>query len=214
MLENLNSPSATQGGDNAAAETISRKDLDLAWLAGIVDGEGCISAYWWKQTNPACPDNHSMRVSLQLSNTNAAMIRRVTEICTTHDISFGLTANKSRGRGVIERPCVTVVIMGKGRLLKLLPLLVPHLTAKRRQAELALELIAYRESLAVVGRESKGRFAGMSLRDDERINSLIQQLKDAKWEDDDILSFSRRPSTVFGESSTTLRSPSAGELAA
>lgn len=207
MLETLDSLSDTHGGDNSAAETISRKDLDLAWLAGIIDGEGCISAYWWKQTNPSCRGNHSIRVGLNISNTNSSMIRRVTEIMVAHAVSFNLTASKSRGRGVIERSCVSVVVMGKARLTKLLPLLIPHLTVKRMQAILALELIAYRESLAVHGREGKGRFNGMSLRDDERINSLIKQIKDEKWADDDILSFSRRPGKVFGESSTTIRSP-------
>ncbi len=205
MLETPEYPVATQVGENATVGSISRKDLDLAWLAGIVDGEGCIAAYWWKQTNPRNRNNHGMRVMLSVSNTNPDLIRKMSEILVANDVQFNFSASVSRTKGprASERPCVALVVMGKGRLSKLLPLLIPHLTAKLKQAQLALELIEYRESLAAHGRDNSHRFAGLDLRQDVKINDLMDQIKQEKRTVSSVLEFSRKPSEVFGKSSTT-----------
>ena len=203
MLETLNSPHATQGGENAAAESISKKDRCSAYLAGIVDGEGCIHARFGKQTNPKCKGNNTLRVGLTIYNTHPLIIKKVTECLIELGIKFTVIA----GKRAVDRPGANVVVEGKGRLQKLLALIAPHLSAKQKQAELALELIAYRESLAIHGRESKGRFGNMKLSDDTQIKKLVEMIKREKHEYPSVFYYPRRPNQIFAESSTTLRSP-------
>lgn len=204
MLETLNSPEATQGGENASAETISRKDVCSAYLAGIVDGEGCIHARFATQTNPKARNRNTLRIAVSVYNTHPALIKRVTECLILLDVPFTVVA----GQRAAERPGASVGVEGKGRVCNLLQILLPYLTAKRTQAELVLELIAYRESLATRAYGIKGRFEGMNLQEDETIQKYLKQISAEKRNYANVLNFPRKPNYVFGESSTTLRSPS------
>jgi len=183
--------------DEQAMRKVSEKNL--AWLGGILDGEGCVGAYWWKQTNPKCRDNHGMRVSVQISNTHPLIIEKITEVLVDLGVPFSYeSAQRTRFEGR-EKPTVTVNVMGKARLLKLLPTIIPYTTAKRRQCELALELIQYRESLATHNRVgTKGRFGNMNLRDDDNINRLMEEIKREKKEFPSVLDYSRFRGAIFG----------------
>lgn len=205
MLETLDSPSATQGGENALAETISRKDVCSAYLAGIVDGEGCIHARFATQTNPKARGRNTLRIAVSVYNTHPALITRVTECLILLDVPFTVVA----GNRANERPGASVNVEGKGRVDSLLRILLPYLTAKKSQAELVLELIAYRESLATRAYGIKGRFEGMNLQEDITIQSYLKRISAEKRNYASVLDFPRKPNLVFGESSTTLRSPSA-----
>jgi hypothetical protein len=204
MLESLDSPTSTHGGENLAAESISRKDVCAAYLAGVMDGEGCIHARFGRQTNPRYRGGNTLRIGVTIYNTHHALVRRVTECLTFLEVPFSMSAT---GRKNNEKPGVNVVVEGKGRTAKLLNILLPYLSAKKMQAVLALELIAYRESLAVKLPGLKGRFGKANLQEDEKILSLIRQIKREKSDFPSILEFSRLPNRVLGESSTTLRSP-------
>lgn len=205
MLEEPVYPISTQGGENLTVGQISRKDLCAAWLAGAIDGEGCIFARWGTQTNPGYKGDKRLRISVTIYNTHPLFIRKVTECLLALGVSFNAPACNRKASG--ERAGIQIVIEGKGRLRKLLPAVIPHLSGKRKQAELALELIEYRESLAIDGREAKGRFGNMDLRSDVRINALIAEIKSEKWEHPSVLNYSRKPNALFGESSETLRPP-------
>ena len=205
MLEQLDRSSGTHGGKNPATEPISRKDLLAAWLAGAVDGEGCFHARWGTQTNhnrgPGSDDKR-LRISLTIDNTHHLFIRKVTECLLALDVRFNTPANAARPNNR-SRAMIQIVIEGKGKLLKLLPAIIPHLANKKRQAELCLELIRYRESLAAAGRDGSYRFRNMNLRSDPKIAWFMGEIKREKWDIPNILSFSRKPNTLFGESSET-----------
>lgn len=203
LLETLESPTATQGGENAAAESISRKDICSAYLAGIIDREGCIHAYFKKQTNPKARHCTTFTTAVTIWNTHPEMIRRVTE----HLIEIGVPFVASLSRNGDKRKGIQVVIQGKGRLKKLLECILPYLSSKRKQAELALRIIEYRESLAERFTGRKGRFEFMSLQEDPTLRELIDALREEKHNYPSVENFSRQANRVFGESSTTLRSP-------
>lgn len=209
LLEEPEYPISTHGGENLTVGQISRKDLCAVWLAAAIDGEGCIFARWGTQTNPnrgEASSDRRLRVSVTIYNTHPLFIRKVTECLLALDVRFNAPAcgrNTPRANGSKDRPGIQIVIEGKGRLYKLLPAIIPHLSAKKRQAELALELIQYRESLAIKGRESKGRFGNMNLRDDANIARLIAEVKREKHDFPSVLEYSREPNVLFGESSET-----------
>jgi hypothetical protein len=208
MLEELAYPIGTHGGENPTVEQISRKDLYAAWLAGAIDGEGCIFARWGTQTNlkSAAVNDRRLRVSVTIYNTHPVFIRKVTECLLALDVRFNAPAcgrNTPRANGQNDRPGIQIVIEGHGRLCKLLPAIIPHLSAKRRQAELALSLVEYREKLAIAGRTSKGRFGTLDLREDTFIAMCIAEIKREKHDFPSVLGYSRKPNELFGESSET-----------
>jgi hypothetical protein len=183
-----------------ATETISRKEA-VAWLAGIMDGEGCVHAFWAKQmphmTGPG------MRVNVLIGGCHPELIARVTQVLKAVEVGFNLQAfTPSGGR----KPAAQVVIAGKGRVKKLLLLLMPYLTEKRHQAKLALELIAYREGLAgnlIYGKSREGK---IGLHNDPVIVEGIAKIKAAKQDVPNMLQFSRQSNQVLGsQSSETLR---------
>lgn len=205
MLETLKSPIGTKIGENPTAESISRKDVWTAWLGGLIDGEGCICAIPWKQTNPAYRFKRSLRVSVTIHNTHPLIIKRATEVLLDLGVKFCLTVSGKKGC----KQGASVVIVGNGRVTKLLTLVLPYLTAKRRRAELVLDLLAYRESLAIAGRQSKGRFGDLRLWEDPKILSIVEEIKKETHDYPSVLNFSRKPNEPFGESSTTTRLPQA-----
>lgn len=203
MLESLDSPSATQGGENATAESISRKGVCAAWLAGAFEGEGCVFAYFKRQTNRNSTHRMTLTVGATIYNTHPLFIKRVTECLVELGIPFVCVAGKRK----TDRPGVSVAIQGKGRARKFFEVLLPYLASKRQQAVLALQLIAYRETLVARNHGPKGVFQNMPLEADQTIKGLCERIKREKHEYESVFNFSRQANTIFGESSTTLRSP-------
>jgi len=200
MLEQLDSPSSTHGGENLQAESISRKDTDIAYLAGIIDGEGCIYAGF---RNVAESNNLTVRVTVY--NTHPFIIRRVTEILLALQVPFYVS---NPGGPKVSKPGVTVVVGGKGRVAKLLEIVIPYLTAKRRRAELVLELIKYREALAIkYGGHKDQKWVGVSFQGDLIIKALVEDIRKEVHEYPSVLQFSRQANRPFGESSEILRLP-------
>lgn len=202
MLEQLNNVLATHGGEDATPESISRKDTNLSWLAGFIDGEGCI----WAGTR-VVNGGVKLIILVTITNANPLAIRKVTEILSSYGVGFSIQAmqpkSKSRAQG-------TVRVEGKGRVSKLLALIIQYLVVKRRRAELMQELIEYRTSLAnnYTGNltDDSAKFV-KTVANDTHIQYLIGQLKDETNNYPSVLDFSRKPNIPFGESSETIRLP-------
>lgn len=179
-------------------ETISRKEA-IAWLAGIMDGEGTIHAFWGKQQ--AHMTGPGMRVNVLIGGCNPRLLHRVSTFLQQLEVGFSSQAFKPRGG---RKQALQIVIAGKGRVKKFLELVSPYLTEKRDQALLALKLIEYRESLNhTYGVQGEKKY---TLHEDPTIISLIQHIKDDKVKDYGIHKLSRKPSEELGgQSSETIR---------
>lgn len=197
MLEQLVSADNTHGGEEVAAESISRKDVNLAWLGGIIEGEGCIFAGFRN-----IQEDNNLTVRVTVYNTNPFIIRRITEILMECEVPFYISSPCGPAK---SKPGVTVVIGGKGRVKKVLNLVMPHLYAKRRRAQLTIELIDYRESLAGPGK--RATWHGVSLKGDTTIKNYIDAIREEVHNYPSVLGFSREAGHLFGESSETLRLP-------
>jgi hypothetical protein len=202
MQESLDSLSTTQGGNNVEAESTRRKDTnpDLAWLGAMIEGEGCIFAGF---RNLKTDNNLTVRITVY--NTHPLIIRRTTEILCSLGVQFYISAPHAPK---ISKPGVTVVVGGKGRVKKLLILLLPYLYAKRKRAQIALELIEYREQLALKYSGNRNtKWNGVSFQGDPTIKKLIEDLRNEVHNYPSVLDFSRQANRPFGESSETLRLP-------
>ena len=201
MLEHLKSSFGTHGGKNPMTETISRKEA-IAWLAGLLDGEGCIHAYWQQPSNGMV--GPGMRVRVNFSGTHPTLIHRITRILKSMKFKFCIATHS---RGDKWKAYAEVIISGKSSVRRLLNMLLPYLTEKKEQAELMLDLISYRESLAKTG-QVKGRTGSLplGLHNDPQMRNKVDALREAKRNYTSILKFSRRAGEEFGsQSSETLR---------
>ncbi len=121
--------------ENAQDWTISR-DAKLAWLAGVIDGEGYIGVAF----------HHGDKIVKRLTivNLDYSLLRRVSLIYAELGLNFHYSLVNTNGG--TRRP-MSITITTWGSLKKILTMLMPYFTAKRDQAKTMLEFIAYRFSL-------------------------------------------------------------------
>jgi hypothetical protein len=108
----------------------------LAWLAGIIDGEGHMSA----KMRPPGRGRRGRTVAFQVNvrNTDAGMIR---EVCAILDaIGVGYFVGCYRQRHGNYKPLHSVTVAGRPRAMRLLTTVMPWLVTKRPHAELILKI--------------------------------------------------------------------------
>ena len=109
------------------------KRIDLAYLAGILDGEGSICI---TRTKPKGLYKHSRyTLAINITNTNEWLIRWI-------DFNFKGTINRTRLPS--RRDCWRWQVHSS-KAVEFLRLLLPYLKIKKPQAELALMFLARRK---------------------------------------------------------------------
>jgi len=122
------------------------KTTDLAYLAGIIDGEGSIYI-----GNFSCNPHTKLpyyQTSMQVTNTDEALIRWLQE-------TFGGLVN-GKSKENTDRPRRTAFVWTATgeRLTHLCELLMPYLICKKRQAEIMLKMRAtFTKNGATKGRQ-------------------------------------------------------------
>lgn len=110
-------------------------DVEVGWLSGLFDGEGCISLHW--QHVPSVSGYPVPGYRLFVSNTCKALLDRGYEIT-------GLGKVRARKGKYAEHYLQGYVwdISRRNDILTMLKLMHPWLIAKKRQAEIAIEFIS------------------------------------------------------------------------
>ncbi len=118
--------------------------LDIRYVAGLVDGEGCISIYVEKRAPRSGQKRPAVVVHFTVEMTHAGIIQALHE-------QFGGSIyhrKTSRNPNAKERYCWNI---SQRSAVPLLKRLLPHLRVKKQQAELALKLMCltqiYRNTL-------------------------------------------------------------------
>jgi len=118
--------------------------LDVAWLAGIIDGEGCFSvAFGGKRRRGVSPKfyvgNNSMTLMLKA--------QRIVEEITGR--AYLIRARDQRTNPIV----FTMEVARQGSLIAVIEEILPHLTVKKTQAQEVLlfcrERVARRASLGL-----------------------------------------------------------------
>lgn len=126
-------------------ETIGNQPLsalsELGWLAGIIDGEGCLQLAKQKYRNI-----YHFRPQLSVSNTNPIIIQEIVRIANKNGLPVYVM---DRGYATKNSLCTvqTLQIMGLKRMEHWLSVLAPYIVGKRQQVEIIREYIKYRLSL-------------------------------------------------------------------
>jgi hypothetical protein len=150
VLEQPGYPEIPQS-ENAQVRPISR-EVDLAWLAGIIDGEGNIH-----NSVQVKDDNAYFVPKLRITNTDLRMIKKVSEIYVREDIVFFYALNsvkRYKNKKDTWRNQMEITIASQGGIKKLLSLVLPYLVNKRRMAELMIETVKWVQAQPYRGRNS------------------------------------------------------------
>ena len=110
--------------------TVADKQLDLAYLAGLFDGEGCI--FVQKVDRGGVIPNYIVRV--QICMTNKQVIDKV------HDDWGGFYLIHKKDQKNPKHKRAYELVWTSKRACTLLDALLPHMEVKRREAELAMQL--------------------------------------------------------------------------
>ena len=106
---------------------------DFAWLAGIIDGEGCIRS-WYQMQYRKHRKYPRLMVGLHIVNTDARMISKIYEIFL-HQLGY-TKMEPAKGR---RRTRYSWHVVGR-QLWVALSLVLPYLVTKKEQGELAIDL--------------------------------------------------------------------------
>lgn len=164
---------------NAQVETISR--VDLAWLAGILEGEGHIVLFYL---------NNKTRIgaNLGVTNSDARMIKRVSEIFSAMNITYYYTL-KSPSKRNSKRFVLTITVAGFTSCRRLSNAVMPYLVSKKDQAMTMVEYCNYRLALhnkrksinANLEKRNNGRFDKSDIQKlTEKDHYYWQKLRDLK----------------------------------
>lgn len=107
----------------------SYNNEDLAYLAGLVDGEGHISLH--KHKSPACKRGYSYRVVLCITNSQTSLL-------TYLQNKFGGRIDK-QGKSAFSGRQIYSLRFNVELMKELLPKLLPYLVLKKPEAQIILE---------------------------------------------------------------------------
>lgn len=143
---------------NVSVRPISR-EVDLAWLAGIVDGEGNLDASVQEKKCGKTRRNY-FQPKVRITNTDVRMVQAVSEIYVREGIRFFYAINsvkRYKNRQPTWRNQLEITVSAKVHIVVLLQLIIPYLRNKRRYAELLLEAIRWVDSQPRRGNGSAGQ---------------------------------------------------------
>jgi hypothetical protein len=126
-------------GNNPKDNTMDNQqatDLELGWLSGIIDGEGCFTL--------AKGSNSGFSPGFKLVNTNEMIVTEVIFIFTKLKIPYFIYNSFRTGK---QRPAKRIEVNGIKRLKYTIELLLPYLMAKKLEAQFMLDWINIRLSL-------------------------------------------------------------------
>lgn len=110
---------------------MSQREMDLAYLAGLIDGEGYIGI-----SSNAQKTRKQYTPRVTITNTNVALINEVRRILDNESIAYHVMDWDARLDS--QKVRYTVEANGFRRALKLLFIIEPYLVAKRQQAQFVL----------------------------------------------------------------------------
>lgn len=122
----------------------------LAWLAGIIDGEGTVSLQITSRSRRAKTSfgrrrERSLTWKVDVSNTNASLIAEVVSILDSLGIKYFFA--KYNMKNPKHKPLTKVVLNSRPRVIKLLQAVKPWLVCKLPQAEIVLKAADHRDVL-------------------------------------------------------------------
>jgi hypothetical protein len=157
--------------DNRKDETMDNQQATEAqkgWLAGIIDGEGCLSMRVYRRKNGYWRSS----VFLKVDNTNKEIIDCVGHIFSLMNIPHYIC---ERGRTTSHKPVYQIIVQGLKRCGNALPKIHPYLIGKRKQAELLMSFVGRRINHNKLYAGNQNYYTQQDLDDIQQIRKLNQR---------------------------------------
>ena len=162
--------STTKNGKNVEVELIRREDIEkelqLAWLGGFIEGEGCFTAGLIMDKRRGIP---TIRPRLVVSNSVLSLLEKVSEIIKSYGASCHVVYHKRKDRQFYVG---NLSVIGNNNLLRIVPRLLPYLFSKKAQAELVIAITNRKIELS----QSTERVKGETISTDPILLSWIEKL--------------------------------------
>lgn len=158
-------------------------DHRLAWLAGIIDGEGSVGLYLRKPTPAAIKwkADHQRMVSYRylhpvvtITNTDEAMVLEIRAIGDVLGVR-GALGQEFEPKHPTHRPHWRITFKSKAACDLILRATLPYLITKRVRAELVLRAIAHRRSFG--GQKRGGVHGYVPVGDDSVLAEMLAEMK-------------------------------------
>lgn len=120
--------------ENAPMQSISREG-DLAWLAGIIDGEGCLSV----DLKMADNGKKYLMPKIRVINTDVRMVQKCARIYVDLNVVFYYNINKKRKDHYKDQ--MAIIVSSQGSSMKVLNAIIPYLANKQEIAIVMLKII-------------------------------------------------------------------------
>jgi hypothetical protein len=162
MLEHPLEPVCLPREQNAGLDNQQATLEDLAWLAGIVDGEGYIGMQLERIRRHSVVRRAS--VGLQISNTDEDIALKAVSIIKKIGVNPYLKVDSTALRKSSKKIVYVVSIHRMAVLLKVLKPILPYLTGnKKTRAELVIEFCESRERNYIRGSHTKNFYTDREL---------------------------------------------------
>ena len=174
-------------------EKISREDfkMDLNWLAGFIDGEGC----FYLGFNICCDREEprkTLRTLVLVGNSMVEPMIKVSRILKNNGIGFSVGLKRFSNPKWSDS--LSIKVCGQGRCYKLSKLLLPYLICKKEQAVQMINVIQYRKFLA----EKNGiTNKHIPLIKNPILNLMSKRMKELNGFREDLTSYSRKPGEII-----------------
>lgn len=110
--------------------------VELAWLAGFIDGDGCLAIYKQNDRKTRRIDN-TFYVSLSITNCEEELILKSRDIIRKLGVNTYIRSSNRKG---VKRDVYELKTKRMVSLSRVLPSLIPYLTgSKKKRAELVVE---------------------------------------------------------------------------
>ena len=113
-------------------------NTDLAWLGGIIDGEGNL---YFNSKKSKINDVRYLDVKVRISSTDMRMIKKISELYVQLNLRFHY-ARVNWNRGDWKR-AISINVASQGSSLKLLKAVTPYLINKKATAETLMKVVSF-----------------------------------------------------------------------
>jgi hypothetical protein len=134
---------------------------DIGWLAGMMDGEGCITLTLGDDR----PKGH-MHLCVAIANTSVLAVKKIESILSDLNVSFKTYTSNTGNSDLKWKDIRQVKVMRIDDVRNLLETIEPYLTCKREQALLMLAFL-------------RDRKCGKRIAYTERCQMLAKQIREA-----------------------------------
>jgi hypothetical protein len=121
--------------------------LDLAWLGGVIDGEGTFTLRYHNVKNNK---RNNIRLHIlpvfSITNTDYEIVDNIVRIFKENGIPFWQSENKNEGHNN-WKPSREIQIQGVRRLNRVIPILLPYLVGKKEEAKIVYDFCKHRLEL-------------------------------------------------------------------